>query len=79
MITEFTKVSFDPRSRSEAAEESLRSIDATSGMRSVIVGLVVPMGNPRYVNGMVPIAHPKTSTNRTVLSLAVLTVIKVDF
>lgn len=79
MITEFTKVSLDPRSSNEAAEESLRSTDATSGMRSVTDGLVVPMGKPRYVNGKVPIAQPKTSANREVLSPAVLTVMRVDF
>ena len=59
VITELTNVRFDPRSSSAAAEESLRSTEATRGMRSVTVGRVVPMGNPRYVNGMVPIAQSK--------------------
>ena len=49
VITVFTNVSFDPRSSKVAIEESFLSTNATRGMRSVTVGLVVPIGNPRYV------------------------------
>ena len=59
VITEFTNLSFDLRSSKATAEESFRSSDATRGMRAVTVGLVVPIGSPRYVNGMDPITHPK--------------------
>ena len=48
-------------------------------MRSVTVGRVVHMGNPRYVNGMEPITKPKTCDNLAVAGASVLTVIRVDF
>ena len=79
VITEFTNVSFDPRSSKVAAEESFLSIDATRGMRSVKVGLVVPIGNRRYLNGMDPITHPKTWASLEVVSSEALAVINVDF
>ena len=74
-----TSVSFEPRSRSEATVESLRSIDETRGMRSMTDGRAVPMGIPRYVKGIEPTEQPNTCAKRKVKSAVVLTVISVDF
>ena len=38
----------------------------TSGMRSCTVGFEVPMGRPRYVNGMVPTEQPKMAASSAV-------------
>ena len=74
-----TSVSLEPRSRSEAAVESLRSTNETRGMRSVTDGRAVPMGIPRYVKGIEPTEQLNTCAKRKVKSAAVLRVISVDF
>lgn len=43
-----------------------------SGEKSPTVGLVVPRGKPKYVNGIVPIEQPKVIARCTTLSSVML-------
>ena len=62
----------------DIVEVRLLSMRQTSGMRSCMVGLVVPSGNPKYVNGIVPIEQPKISAMTLLCSKLVFIGIKVD-
>ena len=49
------------------------------GMKSCILGLVSPRGNPRYVNGSDPLEQPKVLASRSSLSSVILTGSIMDF
>jgi len=51
----------------EIRTDSLFSILVIIGEKSCKVGFVVPRGRPRYVNGIVPTAHPKVLARCEVL------------
>lgn len=53
-MTELTISNLPERESREEQEEILLSILSMIGEKSTILGLVVPIGKPRYVNGMVP-------------------------
>jgi hypothetical protein len=44
--------------------ETLLSILSTKGIRPCTIGLVVPMGNPRYVKGKVAMEQPRNVAKR---------------
>lgn len=48
--------------------DSLLSTLSIIGVRSSMRGLVVPMGNPRYVNGKEPTEQPKVLDRHSILS-----------
>ena len=56
---EFKRANFPACDMRESVEDKLLSTELTRGIRSCMVGRDVPKGSPRYVNGMVPIVHPK--------------------
>jgi hypothetical protein len=55
--TEFTRINLSPYDKKEADAVSLLSILSVSGDKSLIVGLVVPIGMPRYGKGIDAIVH----------------------
>ena len=58
-ITELRSCNLPPWERNYELAVSLLSMQSTKGMKSAILGLVVPTGKPRYVNGKVPTLQPK--------------------
>lgn len=54
VITEFAISNLPATVSREEQEGRRRSIRSIMGEKSFIFGLVVPIGKPRYVNGMVP-------------------------
>ena len=58
---EFKYCNLPPWARKDELALSLLSILSTSGMRSIILGLVVPTGSPRYVKGNDPTLQPMES------------------
>ena len=54
------------------------SAEHTSGIRSRIIGLYVPRGRARYVQGMWPTEQPSTRAKSAVTSGDVLIGIRVD-
>ena len=59
VTAELTKVSLAPDDINARAVDIFLSTPCTNGMRSSSVGLAVPMGRPRYVNGIDPIEQLK--------------------
>ena len=58
VIAEFIISNLLEKNNQVEQAESLLSIRSIMGDRSSIRGFVVPIGRPRYVNGMDPIWHP---------------------
>lgn len=78
ITVEFRSVSFLAYDIIAMVEVRHHSVRQTSGMRSWMVGLVVPSRSPRYVKGIVPMVHPKMFAMSLLCSLLVLIGIKVD-
>jgi hypothetical protein len=55
--TELTRINLSPYDKKEAEAVSLLSILSVRGDKSLIVGLVVPIGMPRYGKGIDAIEH----------------------
>ena len=55
---ELTSTSRSPYDRKDADAVNLLSTRSVKGDKSLIVGLVVPIGKPRYVKGIVAVWHP---------------------
>lgn len=66
--TELTICNFPAWERKREVLTNLLSHLVTSGRKSSILGLVSPRGSPRYVNGRLPIEHPKVAARCLVLS-----------
>ena len=58
---EFKYCNLPPWARKDELALSLLSMLSTSGMRSMILGLVVPTGRPRHVKGKDPTLQPMES------------------
>jgi hypothetical protein len=58
--------------------ETLLSILSTKGIKSWTEGLVVPRGNPRYVNGMEAIFQPRDSAMSEATAVVILIGIRED-
>ena len=74
----FRRESLDPYDIRDNVEVSLLSILQTMGIRSWTEGFEVPSGNPRYVNGILPIVHPKIAARSVLRASSQLIGIKVD-
>lgn len=62
-----------------SVEESLLSVELTNGMKSWIKGQALPMGSPRYVNGIVPTEQPKMDAILSMREASRLIGMSVDF
>ena len=78
VMTVFRRESLDPYDIRDNVEVSLLSILQTMGIRSWTEGFEVPSGNPRYVNGILPIVHPKIAARSVLRASSQLIGIKVD-
>jgi len=67
-MTEFTISNLPEYDSIEEQALSLLSILVMSGVRSCILGLVVPIGKPKYVKGIDPTAQPKAEARTASLS-----------
>jgi len=59
--------------------DNLLSTLSIIGVRSSIHGFVVPIGSPRYVNGIEPTSQPNVLASRASLSCEILMEYMCDF
>jgi hypothetical protein len=68
VMAELTISNLPKYDNSEEHAESHLSTLSISGVKSSMRGLVVPIGSPKYVKGIVPIMQPNVANNLCILS-----------
>lgn len=69
VIIELTICSLPDNVSSEEQDDNLLSTLSIMGEKSSILGLVVPIGSPKYVNGIGPNWHPKVRAKESAFSV----------
>jgi hypothetical protein len=77
--SELSGVNLLPGFSMHSEVDNFRSTLSITGIRSFTVGLVVPIGSPRFVNGIEPIEHCSRSASSAISVGWTFREIKVDF
>ena len=78
-MAELTISNLPEYDHSEEHAESRLSTLSISGVKSSMRGLVVPIGSPKYVKGIVPIVQPNVPANLCILQSSTFIEIIWDF